>query len=137
MRSLLYGIICIIGGLSGTLVLRGTGSGLALACVGVVFVVIGFARMSAGGSDDYRSEPSEADRERDAEQWAEYERSKAVLARKEELQTLLDATPGAQETVAELMERTKGHLSGDEQLNLALETARRMNAAGTRTTATA
>jgi hypothetical protein len=131
MRSIVIGILFILGGLSGTLVLRGTGSGLALAFLGVVYLIIGIARMSAG-SDGYRAEPSEADRERDAEQWAEYERAKAKLAAREtqkrELEALLAATPAAKQTVDEVVERTKKHLSEDEQLALAIETAKRVGA---------
>ena len=45
MRSILVGILLIIGGLSGKYALVGTHSGVALAVVGGIFVLIGGARM--------------------------------------------------------------------------------------------
>jgi hypothetical protein len=125
MRSLLYGVFCIIGGLTGTLVLRGTGSSFALVLAGIVFVIIGFARMNGS---EHGARPTQDDVERDEAQWAEYQQAKLKNFKNSALQQLIDATPGAQATVQELMERTKAHLSGEEQLDLALETAKRLYA---------
>jgi len=44
MKSLIFGILFIIGGLSGELVLRGTNSSLALTGVGVVLLILGIYR---------------------------------------------------------------------------------------------
>jgi hypothetical protein len=46
--NIIVGIIFIIGGLSGTLALKGTGSPLALSAVGVVLCIWGFIQMSQG-----------------------------------------------------------------------------------------
>jgi len=43
--NIIFGIIFIIGGLSGKLVLIGTHSGPALAVLGGVLLVVGFLRM--------------------------------------------------------------------------------------------
>jgi hypothetical protein len=43
--NIIIGAVMIIGGLSGSLVMRGTGSGVALAVLGAVFVVIGVFRL--------------------------------------------------------------------------------------------
>ncbi len=40
------GIIALVGGLSGTVLLRGTDSGLAYAAVGAVVLVVGAVRVS-------------------------------------------------------------------------------------------
>lgn len=45
MISIIIGIIFIIGGLSGKLVLMGTQSGVALAVLGGVLVVLGIIRI--------------------------------------------------------------------------------------------
>jgi hypothetical protein len=57
MRSLITGIFFVIGGLSGSFVLRGTGGSGALVLVGIVLLVLGFARLSGGG--DQGMAPSE------------------------------------------------------------------------------
>jgi hypothetical protein len=44
--NIIFGIIFIIGGLSGKLVLIGTHSGPALAVLGGVLLVVGFLRMA-------------------------------------------------------------------------------------------
>ena len=49
--NIIIGIVFIIGGLSGGLVLRGTGSGGALAVVGVGLVIWGIVKMAKGGGD--------------------------------------------------------------------------------------
>jgi hypothetical protein len=49
MGKILIGIVFIIGGLSGTLVLRGTNSGEALAVVGVGMLIWGIVQMATGG----------------------------------------------------------------------------------------
>jgi len=157
MRLIVTGVLFLIGGLSGSLVLRGTGSGGALALVGVVLLVMGVVSMGKqDGSGGYATEPSEYDRERDAEQWAEYQRARAKQAaeaqveqqqweqlqaeeeaarpwepdpadpRTQRLHAIFLTTPGAREQVSEVMERTRSHLDADAQLNLALETARRV-----------
>lgn len=43
--SIIIGAVLVIGGLSGTLVFRGTNSGLLLALVGVVIAVRGLFRL--------------------------------------------------------------------------------------------
>jgi hypothetical protein len=43
--NIIIGAVMIIGGLSGSLVMRGTGSGVALAVLGGVFVVLGLFRL--------------------------------------------------------------------------------------------
>lgn len=157
MRLIVTGVLFLIGGLSGSLVLRGTGSSGALALIGVVLLVMGVVSLNKqDGHGGYAAEPSEYDRERDAEQWAEYQRSRAKQAaeaqaeqkvweqlqaeeeaarpwepdpddpRTQRLQAIFLTTPGAREQVWELMERTKTQLDADAQLNLALETARRV-----------
>lgn len=47
--NIIIGIVFIVGGLSGGLVLRGTGSGGALAVVGVILIVVGIVRLAKGG----------------------------------------------------------------------------------------
>jgi hypothetical protein len=127
MRSLIGGIVMIVGGLSGSLVLRGTGSSGALVLLGIVVLIIGFVRLSGGGGEQGMT-PSADDLQRDQEQWEDYQRSKVKLARQQQLKELLARTPGAKQTVDELMDKTAGHLSGEEQLALALQTASRLNA---------
>ncbi len=158
MRLILTGVLFLIGGLSGSLVLRGTSSSGALALVGVVLLVIGVVSLGkqSDGAGGYAAEPSEYDRERDAEQWAEYQRVRAEQAkqaqaeakvwadlqaeeeaarpwepdpndpRTQRLNAIFLTTPGAREQVGEVIERTRHHLDADAQLNLALETARRV-----------
>jgi hypothetical protein len=43
--NIIIGAVMIIGGLSGTFVMRGTESGVALAVLGGVFVVLGLFRL--------------------------------------------------------------------------------------------
>jgi len=50
MRLLLIGIIFIVGGASGEMALRGTGSGLALAVVGVGLCIWGGIQMKNSSS---------------------------------------------------------------------------------------
>ena len=45
--NIIIGIVFIIGGLTGHLVLIGTQSGMGLAAVGAVLVLVGFFRMSS------------------------------------------------------------------------------------------
>lgn len=47
MGSIIFGIIMIVGGLSGKLALRGTDSGPALAVVGGILVAFGLFRVIA------------------------------------------------------------------------------------------
>ena len=47
MGNIIFGIIFIVGGLSGAAALRGTGSPLALAAVGLVFLIIGFVQLGS------------------------------------------------------------------------------------------
>jgi uncharacterized membrane protein YfcA len=59
MRSLIFGIIMIIGGASGKLVLIGTNSSTALVVVGVVVTAIGvFQMMSSKKSASENAAPS-------------------------------------------------------------------------------
>jgi hypothetical protein len=59
MRSLIFGIIMIIGGASGKLVLIGTNSSTALVGVGVVVTAIGvFQMMGSKKSADSSATPS-------------------------------------------------------------------------------
>ena len=46
MWNIIVGIIMVIGGLSGRLVLIGTNSGVALAVVGGILIVLGIRRMA-------------------------------------------------------------------------------------------
>jgi membrane-bound ClpP family serine protease len=43
--NIIIGAVMIVGGLSGSLVMRGTESGVALAVLGGVFVVLGLFRL--------------------------------------------------------------------------------------------
>ena len=43
--NIVIGAVFIIGGLSGTLVMRGTESGIALAVIGAILVVVGLVRL--------------------------------------------------------------------------------------------
>jgi hypothetical protein len=44
--NILIGGVFIVGGLSGKMVMRGTGSGMALAAIGGVLVLVGLYRLS-------------------------------------------------------------------------------------------
>jgi len=46
MINIIIGIIFIVGGLSGKIALRGTGSGIALAVIGAGLVVWGIVQMA-------------------------------------------------------------------------------------------
>jgi hypothetical protein len=46
--SIVIGLVMIIGGLSGHLVLIGTHSGVALAAVGVIIILLGVMRLARG-----------------------------------------------------------------------------------------
>jgi hypothetical protein len=48
MGNIIFGIIFIIGGLSGNLALRGTNSGPALAAVGAGLLIWGIVQVSKG-----------------------------------------------------------------------------------------
>jgi 4-hydroxybenzoate polyprenyltransferase len=48
VANIIVGILFIIGGLSGALALRGTGSPIALAVLGVVLLIVGFVQVSGG-----------------------------------------------------------------------------------------
>src|SRR3954470_4421447 len=120
MRSIIMGVLFVIGGLSGGLVLRGTGSSGALAVVGLVMIVIGFVQVangqSGGGGGGGNERVSFEDPERDREMMAEYERAKAANAAKSgqvalpaEIAALIASTPGAQKEIDGLLQRTKGH----------------------------
>lgn len=131
------GVLFVIGGISGTMVLRGTGSSLALAAVGVVMVIIGVIQAASGGGGSAQSEYAamqEADAERDREQMEEYERTKARMAKAlaeqpipEEVNPLIKQTPGAQKQIDELIQRTKGHLDTAQLRSLVTETAQRLH----------
>jgi hypothetical protein len=157
MRLIVTGVLFLIGGLSGTVALRGTGSSGALAVVGIILIIFGAISLGKdNGGSDYSAEPTEADRERDAEQWAEYQRVRAEQAREQQAEARAQAAeeaaeelarpwapdpndprtqrleaifmmhPAARDQVDEVISRTRQHLDPDAQLNLALETARRV-----------
>lgn len=50
MSKIIFGLIFIVGGLSGHLVLRGTGSSVALAAVGGVLLLIGIVQVAGRNS---------------------------------------------------------------------------------------
>ena len=52
MRQIIFGILFIIGGLSGQLALRGTNSSGALVAVGAVFLIIGIVRFINAGDEE-------------------------------------------------------------------------------------
>jgi hypothetical protein len=47
IASIVFGVVFIIGGLSGRMVLIGTHSGLALAAVGGLLIMVGVVRLRA------------------------------------------------------------------------------------------
>ena len=49
--NIIIGAVMIVGGLSGVLVMRGTTSGLALAGVGALLVVVGIFRVVAARNE--------------------------------------------------------------------------------------
>jgi hypothetical protein len=56
--NIIIGIVFVIGGLSGSLVMRGTGSGGALAVLGVILIVLGIFKMAKGsGGGDAPAHP--------------------------------------------------------------------------------
>jgi uncharacterized membrane protein (UPF0136 family) len=64
MWNIIFGIVCIIGGLSGKLALRGTDSGQALAVVGGALLVWGIVQVvkSRQGQSPAESDGNDADR---------------------------------------------------------------------------
>jgi predicted homoserine dehydrogenase-like protein len=132
MRSIIIGVLFLIGGLSGSLVLRGTGSSGALALVGLVMIVIGVIQV--GNGNQGQASESFQDTERDQEQMEEYQRAKAENARKsgklvlpDEVATLIGNTPGAAAQIDEVVSRTKGHLDAAQTQELVRETAKRLH----------
>ena len=129
----------LIGGLSGSLVLRGTGSSGALAVVGVVMIIVGAVQMASrsGGSLDGAADGgmSFSDPERDQEQWEEYQRSKAALAARSaapalppEIEAMIASTPGARAQIDDLLNRTRGHLEPAQTQQVVIDTAKRLHA---------
>jgi hypothetical protein len=51
MGKIIFGLILVVGGLSGKLVLRGTGSGAALAGFGAILIVWGIVPLIRSRSD--------------------------------------------------------------------------------------
>ena len=49
MVNIIIGLIMVVGGLSGKLVLIGTNSGVALAGVGCILIVLGIVRLTRSG----------------------------------------------------------------------------------------
>jgi len=137
MRSIITGVLFLIGGLSGSLVLRGTGSSGALALVGVVMIVVGVVQVSSGanaGSSDGGS-VNFSDPERDREQWEEYQRAKAANAARSnapvlppEITAMINSTPGAKAQIDELLTRTRGHLDARQTEEMVISTAKRLHA---------
>lgn len=139
MRSIITGVLFLIGGLSGSLVLRGTGSSGALALVGVVMIVVGVVQVSSGngantGSSDGGS-VNFSDPERDREQWEEYQRAKAANAARSnapalppEIVAMISSTPGAKAQIDELLARTRGHLDARQTEEMVISTAKRLHA---------
>lgn len=66
MWNIIFGIICIVGGLSGKLALRGTDSGQALAVVGGALLVWGIVQVVKSRQEqppaESESEGNDADR---------------------------------------------------------------------------
>ena len=61
IANIIFGVIMVIGGLSGKLVLIGTGSGTALAVVGGILIAFGVYRLAASSAEDVREpDPSES-----------------------------------------------------------------------------
>ncbi|MBN1909411.1 MAG: hypothetical protein JW818_06710 [Pirellulales bacterium] len=48
MWNIVFGIICVVGGLSGKLVLRGTNNSYALVAVGVGLLIWGLVQVNRG-----------------------------------------------------------------------------------------
>ena len=137
MRTIITGVLFLIGGLSGGLVLRGTGSSGALAVVGVVMIVIGIVQVSSGSNSGAGSgsDVSFEDPERDREQMEEYERAKAANAARSnqpvlppEIAAMIAATPGAKAQIDEVLERTKGHLDAAQTQEMVINTAKKLHA---------
>ncbi|MBL8957631.1 MAG: hypothetical protein JNK82_43050 [Myxococcaceae bacterium] len=162
MRLIVMGALFMMGGLSGSFVLKGTGSSGALALVGLVMLVIGIISVGKAreGGDQFESslaaQPTEYERERDAEQMAEYRKARLEQAKKaqaaeqararvaateelarpwapdpsdpraQRLEAIYLVAPAAREHVAQVLGAARAHLDADAQLNLALETARRV-----------
>ena len=62
MRQLIFGVVFIVGGLTGQLVFVGTNSGLFLAGVGVLLVIWGVVDLVRGNSSPERSHLKVGDR---------------------------------------------------------------------------
>ncbi len=52
MAKILIGLVMIVGGASGKLALRGTGSSGALVVVGVILLIWGVAKLASGTSGE-------------------------------------------------------------------------------------
>ena len=138
MRLIITGALFVFSGLSGGMVLRGTGSSGALALVGVVMIVIGVIQAAIKSGANSGSEGGSvnfSDPERDQEQWAEYQRSKTALASKSghpalpaDITALIAATPGAAAEIKEVLDRTKGHLDAAQTQEMVAATAKRLAA---------
>ena len=136
MRSIIIGVLFLIGGLSGGMVLRGTGSSGALALVGVVMIVIGVVQVSSGsGGHTGGTDVNFSDPERDREQMEEYERAKAANAARSnapvlpaEITSMINSTPGAKAQIDDLLARTKGHLDAAQTQEMVINTAKRLQA---------
>lgn len=138
------GVVMVLGGLSGTLVLRGTGSSGLLALLGVVLFVVGLMQLGANAGGETSSSADFSDPERDAEQWAEYERSKRAVAEKiaaakakataaarpiedQTTSDLIAATPGAKERIDAIV-AAAGSLTAEQILALRADLAQRLHA---------
>lgn len=51
IANILFGLVFVVGGLSGKLALRGTGSGIALAVVGLLLLGFGAFQAMSGSRD--------------------------------------------------------------------------------------
>ncbi len=57
MWNILIGAVFIVGGLSGTMVMRGTESGIALAALGGAILLFGIYQMSTESKEDAKMAP--------------------------------------------------------------------------------
>lgn len=136
---MLIGLAFVVGGLSGSLVLRGSNSSLALVVLGLVMIAVQasivFLRLVTGTTGPTRSTALEqlvADRERDAEQYAEYLRARDALVEKNlalqrhrELERLFASAPSARAEVEALLARVGAGLSTEQRHALAVDVAQR------------
>ncbi len=133
---MLSGVLLILGGLSGTRVLVGTNSSGALVLVGAVVLFVGL--LSLGSQvDEGLAESSDAARERDEEQYAEYERAKAALQAKNlalqraaDLEAAFAEAPEARQQVDALLARAGDDLTAAQRHELAIDLARRLRPGG-------